>query len=458
MPFNSFDDYPMSWKPKLNKNERTLYKALAEQLEADIENGTLKPGTKLPPQRELADFLDINLSTVAKAFKLCSDKGLLNSSMGSGTFVAYHKLENMVPAEENVIDMGSIMPALARHDEIREILTDLLDEDYFDETMQYLKGNEYWQKEAGARVLREVCCDISPDRIITAFGGQNALAGIFMALFKAGDRLGVDPLVYPGVITLAATMGIRLVPIEQKKGEMSEEGIRKAIKNDGIKGIYIVPNCQNPTNHFMSDECRSMIARVAAEEEVIVIEDGFASLVTDRELLCTSVFNRASDNAIFILSLSKSIGPGLRQAYIAVPERYHTAVSDAIYNMNFDQSCLLNEIAARLILSERYKDLIARRLELLEERNRVADEILHEYELGGGARALSKWLVLPQGMDDDKVEKEAGRRGVLIYGAKHFAVGKEAPVSGLRLAISTPKTTDELRRGLIILRDILENK
>ena len=61
MPVNSFENYPMSWKPTLQHSKKPLYLTLAEQLEQDIHNGTLRPGTKLPPQRELADFLDIKV-------------------------------------------------------------------------------------------------------------------------------------------------------------------------------------------------------------------------------------------------------------------------------------------------------------------------------------------------------------------------------------------------------------
>jgi len=86
MPINSFENYPMSWKPSINKIEKPIYKALARQLEQDIVNGVLLPGTKLPPQRELADFLDLNLSTISKALKVCELKGLLSASVGSGTW------------------------------------------------------------------------------------------------------------------------------------------------------------------------------------------------------------------------------------------------------------------------------------------------------------------------------------------------------------------------------------
>ena len=55
-------------------------------MEEDIKNGTLKAGTKLPPQRELADYLNVNLSTYP-GLKLCGQKGLLSASVGNGTYV-----------------------------------------------------------------------------------------------------------------------------------------------------------------------------------------------------------------------------------------------------------------------------------------------------------------------------------------------------------------------------------
>ena len=75
MPVNSFENYPMSWKPDIANMKPPLYKSLASSLEEDILNGLLNPGDKLPPQRELADFLDINLSTITRAFKICELKG-----------------------------------------------------------------------------------------------------------------------------------------------------------------------------------------------------------------------------------------------------------------------------------------------------------------------------------------------------------------------------------------------
>ncbi|TQW47891.1 GntR family transcriptional regulator, partial [Clostridioides difficile] len=88
MPINSFENYPMTWKPKLDNRKPPIYKTLAMLLEEDIKRGNLNPGDKLPPQRELADFLDLNLSTITRAFKLCEEKGLICAKVGKGTFIS----------------------------------------------------------------------------------------------------------------------------------------------------------------------------------------------------------------------------------------------------------------------------------------------------------------------------------------------------------------------------------
>lgn len=114
MPVNSFDDYPMSWKPDLSRLTGPKYIALAELLESDIKSGKLKAGTKLPPQRELADFLDLNLSTITKVYKLCEQKGLLSASVGNGTYVSSDAAANPVllcgKEDSHLIEMGAIVP------------------------------------------------------------------------------------------------------------------------------------------------------------------------------------------------------------------------------------------------------------------------------------------------------------------------------------------------------------
>ena len=74
MPVNSFDNYYMSWTPVLQKGSGSYVTQLIEQLQADIANRKLLPGTKLPPYRELADYLDVERSGLsAEIGKMCRE-------------------------------------------------------------------------------------------------------------------------------------------------------------------------------------------------------------------------------------------------------------------------------------------------------------------------------------------------------------------------------------------------
>jgi len=98
----------------LIKPKSLSIKRLQGNCSQDILNGILLPGIKLPPQRELADYLDLNLSTISKAFKVCELKGLLSASVGSGTFVSYDALSNAYLLEDtrpkHSIEMGATLP------------------------------------------------------------------------------------------------------------------------------------------------------------------------------------------------------------------------------------------------------------------------------------------------------------------------------------------------------------
>ena len=56
-----------NWLPNLQRGAGPLYVRLADQIELDIENGTLPPGTKLPPQRNLAYDVGVTIGTVSRA-------------------------------------------------------------------------------------------------------------------------------------------------------------------------------------------------------------------------------------------------------------------------------------------------------------------------------------------------------------------------------------------------------
>lgn len=461
MPFNSFDNYPMSWKPKLQNEDRPIYLSLAEQLEMDIRSGALLPGTKLPPQRELADFLDVNISTIVRAFRLCTQNGLLSGIVGKGTFVSYDALANlrMIPQKENAacIELGPLTPSDVDCGEIIQILQEMISEPGFSNLLGYGNiGAAMWQKEAAIKLIAQAGYHTETNRLLLASGGQNAVAAILCGLFASGDRIGTDPLTYPGLKSTAKMLRIRLVPIRQKDGEISEEGLLYACKNEKIKGLYIMPDYHNPTAHIMSESCRQMLARIAIKENIMVIEDNIHSLLSEHPPKAVAAY--APDQTIYVASLSKTVLPGLRLAYIVSPEPYRAILEDALYNLNISVSPLLFELGSRMMASEKTRQLAQARREIAIQRNLLVNEILADYQILGSEECIFRWMLLPEGFTSEQFEQVALQAGVRVYGSHRFAVGAAKPRSAVRLSISTPRTIGELNDGLHILRTILRGK
>ena len=112
MPINSYDNYPLTWRPDKQKLKRPYYRSLIQQLEQDILKNKLQKNTQLPSQRELADYLDLNFTTVGKAYKYGIEKGLLYTNIGSGTFISPNVFESITistnEVTEHIIDFGLV--------------------------------------------------------------------------------------------------------------------------------------------------------------------------------------------------------------------------------------------------------------------------------------------------------------------------------------------------------------
>lgn len=458
MPFNSFENYPMSWKPGIDRNKKSFYWQLADKLEKDIVNGSLLPGTKLPPQRELADYLDINVSTVSKAFRVCELKGLLSSTIGRGTFVSYDALaNNRLLTEgntEQLIEMGATVPETSSNELLLELSKSMLNDHDADKWFSYNRpADTIWQKDAAMRFLERCSVAASEENILFSNGGQNALTAIMAGLFHYGDRIGVDAHTYSGVKTSAAMLGIQLVPIKQQEDEMDMDSLISACKNDGIKGIYVIPAHHNPTTKTMSLQKRKSIAEAAREYGLIVIEDGTYQLMAEA---ITPIASFIPERSIYVASLSKSIAPGLRLAYIASPALYRPAISDALYTLNVSVSPLMAELSSRVIVSGLLDKIIQKHRANTKERNLIVNGYLNKYECKGDPYCIFRWLKLPDTISGLEFERNAHLKGVQVYAAERFAVGTATPKHAVRLAICAPKTTAELEKGMGILIGLLD--
>jgi GntR family transcriptional regulator len=94
----------------LDRNSHTpLYTQLVKQLIDKIQNGELKPGDKLPSERELAEALNISRITARMAIMELMENGLLYREQGRGTFIAYSKrrsIQGFASFTEDMLNRG----------------------------------------------------------------------------------------------------------------------------------------------------------------------------------------------------------------------------------------------------------------------------------------------------------------------------------------------------------------
>lgn len=458
MPFNSFDDYPMSWRPERSRLKRPIYISLANLMEADIREGKLAPNIKLPPQRELADFLDLNVSTVTKAYQLCESRGLLRAVVGKGSFVAPSAgtFASVVDKDAHAdIDLSSIHPFYEANRIVQDIAREVVEQDEEGSLFTYtFPLGTTRQVGAGASWLRRLGLDANPHSTVITSGVQGALAIALSSLFEPGDKLAVDVYTYPNFISLANLLHLRLVAVPGDADGMRSDELEKLCAMQGIKGVYLMPSGSNPTNVRLSDERKAAIGGIARKWDLVVIEDDNQTALMPKATVPLAQF--VPKRTIFLAGLSKGVCPGLRIAYAHVPERFYDAFVQGVYCHSLKLPSLNIEIATRLLETGAAIRIIELKRQLTARRNEVYARAFPAAPTAPAS--LTQWLELPCGLSGSACEKALAAKGVALFGAERFSVGEGAPNGFVRVATCTPRSDAELARGLDTLAQFLEHE
>jgi DNA-binding FadR family transcriptional regulator len=88
---------------------RQRYEQIADHLVAELRRGVLRPGTRLPGERELAQRLGVGRPSVREALGALAVRGLVETRPGAGSYVAADALERLAGADE--VGAGLDLPA-----------------------------------------------------------------------------------------------------------------------------------------------------------------------------------------------------------------------------------------------------------------------------------------------------------------------------------------------------------
>lgn len=446
----------LSWQPHFEEGIRPIYKAIVSALESDIKYGILKAGDQLPPQRELADFLGVNFTTITRAYKICEQKGLISAIVGKGTFVsADANIEATTDdTEPFLIDLGRIHSLNNCSQYLSEAIVQVAKRmssiNYFtyDQPERHIS-----YQEVGANWIKKFHFTVNPGDIFITSGTQNALAVILLSLFQPGDKIGTTRLTYTGFKSIASMTGIQLTAVDGDIDGLIPDKLERACRIDGIKGLYIMPECQNPTTCTLPAERRKAIAEIVRKYGLILIEDDTMSFLGNTDLPPVSSF--ASENSLYISGTSKALSVGLRIAFLYAPSKYHESIKQGIYNIDLTTSHFNTEIAAALLENGSADAIIKEKQIEAEYRNQIVDEILSGFQVYGNKRDYFRWLILPEQWTGAEFELCACSAGIQVFSAERFMVGNGPIPSAVRISTSAIEDVRELKAGLTILRQLL---
>lgn len=458
MPVNSFENYPMSWRPKLNKEKKPVYLTIAAALEKDIGAGILCPNDKLPPQRELADYLDVNLSTITRAFKLCEAKGLISGTIGRGTYVASDVSANLPMLHEiedfNCINLGASHPLYQQNKYITQMLKRLPSKVNIDNILKYTDiSGSLPQKESACQWLKMLGIHTKSENILITSGLQNSLTVVLASLFHYGDKIVTNSLTYPGIKNIANMLGIILVPIPYLDKQMDLKYLEQVCRTERIKGIYVIPDFHNPTTVTMDINERSQLSSIIEKYALINIEDGTYTFLSEKPSI--SLYELLPDQTIHICTLSNALSAGLRISFMVTPLIFRESLLTGIRNINVMSSPIETELASQLIQTGLAGNIITDKIQEIKKRNRITENILAGNELWGNQRSQFRWLTLRKPINSHELEICLKKKGVHVFCSERFLVGNSNLIPAVRLAVCSPDRHEDLARGLNIIKETL---
>lgn len=202
------------------------YKQLVDAYAADIREGRLAPGTRLPTHRQLAASQGLALVTASRVYAELESMGLVSGETGRGTFVREPEWPAFLgtdtqTAAASMADLSFNYPSLpGQAEQLRAALRQLAQSGDLDALLRYQPhGGRPHERAVAARHLATHGLRAPAERVLIVCGAQHGLAVAATALLRPGDVVAVDALTYYGFKGVAEAQRLELAPVPVSAGD-----------------------------------------------------------------------------------------------------------------------------------------------------------------------------------------------------------------------------------------------
>jgi GntR family transcriptional regulator/MocR family aminotransferase len=472
--------------PTTLREDVPVYRRIADRVRGEINSGQLSPGARLPTIRALAAELGVHRDTVALAYEELAREGLIEATVGRGTFVR-ESVPPLPPCElslASVVDrlldlerarpryaapMGSVPlhslvpdPSLYPVEEFRRSLNRVLARGGGD-LLRYggAQGHAGLRRVLASR-LSATGIQATPENLALTQGASEGITLALRVFAEPGDTVAVEEPTYHNVHAALLALGLRAAPIPIQDGAPDLASLEHALTRSEVKLFYTMPTFHNPLGTSTSLAHRRALLGVAGRAGKPVIEDAYEMDLRYAGKPASSL--AALDErglVVQLFSLSKSLFPGARVGCITARQRVIDGILALKHATDLGGALALQAALADFVESGAYDRHLGRvRRTLLRRRDALVETLAAEMPEGtrwttpeGGHQV---WVELPGGIDTGDLLPDAVRAGVIFAPGFQFRHDRRAS-SGLRLSIALAKE-EEIRRGVRQLAEVVRER
>jgi DNA-binding transcriptional MocR family regulator len=292
----------------------------ATDIAADVERavgaGELEPGRQLPPMRELAEDLGVNPNTVAAAYRILRERGVIETAGRKGSRVrprpattGRDAIQVRVPEGARDVSRGNpdpaLLPPLAPAFAAAAARTD---------REPVLYGDDPLDADLVRLARADLDADgVPPGPVTVTSGALDAVERVLAAHLRPGDAVAVEDPGWGSVLDLVPALGLRVVPVGVDDDGPLPDDVRRAL-GDGARALVVTDRAQNPTGAAVgaarAEELRAVLAR---HPQTLLVEDDHGHGMVDLPLHPLAGVTRSW---AFVRSAAKTYGPDLRLAVL----------------------------------------------------------------------------------------------------------------------------------------------
>ncbi len=339
---------------QLSTSRKPLYETVAERINFLIDQGTLRPGDRVPSIRKLSHQMQVSVNTVKEAYGQLEDRQIIEARPQSGFYVRPQLLE--IPSDPvfnppellnpTDVNLNQIYHRVMRDHLNPQLLklgisvpdcsllpVDKLNRMLARETRRYPNQAVSYQLPPGNLRLRQQIarrmllsgCTLSPDQIVITSGCVEAVDLSLRTLCRPGDTVAIETPFYFNFLQLIDDLGLKALEIPTSpRGGISLEALDYALSHNGdkVKACVVISNFNNPVGSSLSTVDKKRLVEILSHYQVPLIEDDiFGDLAYSGERpKVAKAFDR-NDNVLLCSSFSKTLAPGYRVGWV-VAGRY----------------------------------------------------------------------------------------------------------------------------------------